>query len=43
MAPTGQKLPAVHAVQLVAKDAPVFALNVPAGHAVGALIAKEGQ
>ena len=36
-------MPAVHAMQLVADVAPVPALYVPAGHAVGALIAVEDQ
>lgn len=36
-------MPAVHAMQLVVDVAPVPALYVPAGHAVGALIAVEEQ
>jgi hypothetical protein len=38
-----QKLPAGHVVQPESAAAPVVALNVPAGHAVGATVAAEGQ
>lgn len=40
---TGQKLPPVHEEQPERATAPVLARNVPAGHAVGATAAAEGQ
>ena len=38
-----QKLPAGHVAQSERAAAPEVALNVPAGHAVGATVAEEGQ